>query len=124
MEEPVRRHPQHDLVVRASQNRGRNAPGELAYVLGRAGYPEEAGQLSTEESASSSDEPIDPYQRVLAYMGTEDYEKAFDWLDRALEHRSRDLVLLGVSPIVDPVRNSPRFERFMQKAALLTTVRS
>jgi DNA-binding winged helix-turn-helix (wHTH) protein/tetratricopeptide (TPR) repeat protein len=96
----------------ASENRGRNAPGELAYVLGRAGHVSEARDLVSGEPSG------DPFQRVLAHLGTGNYEKTFEWLDRALEYRSRDLVLLGVSPIVDPIRSSARFEDFMQRAAL------
>ncbi len=111
-----------DAAVReircASENRGRVAPGELAYVLGRAGYKAEANRLLAEELSSDRDLPVDPYQRVLAHLGMEDYDKSFEWLDRALEHRSRDLVLLGVSPIVDPIRGSTRFEDFMRRAAL------
>lgn len=105
-------------IRRASENRGRNAPGELAYVLGRAGDTAEASRLLSEQLASGRDQLVDPYQRVLAYLGAEDYDQAFEWLDRALEHRSRDLVLLGVSPIVDPVRGSARFEDFMKRASL------
>ena len=105
-------------VRHAAENRGRNAPGELAYVLGRAGHPEEARQLLNEQLMSSQDQLVDPYQRVLAHLGTEEFSETFEWLDRALEHRSRDLVLLGVSPIADPIRSSTRFKDFMQRAAL------
>jgi DNA-binding winged helix-turn-helix (wHTH) protein/Flp pilus assembly protein TadD len=111
-----------DAAVReirsAAENRGRNAPGELAYVLGRAGHVSEARDLLSAELASDRELSVDPYQRVLANLGTENYEKTFEWLDRALEYRSRDLVLLGVSPIVDPIRSTARFEDFMQRAAL------
>ncbi|MBT8053815.1 MAG: hypothetical protein HKN57_08315 [Xanthomonadales bacterium] len=113
---------EEDVAVReiriASGNRGRNAPGELAYVLGRAGHTAEAGSLLTKQLASGRDQPVDPYQRVLAHLGLEDYEGAFGWLDQALEHRSRDLVLLGVSPIADPMRSSARFKDFMKRAVL------
>ncbi|MDJ0938306.1 MAG: winged helix-turn-helix domain-containing protein [Woeseiaceae bacterium] len=102
-------------IQRASENRGRIAAGELAYVLGRAGQASEASALLDQLSSS---EKVDPYQQVLAHLGMKDYEKTFEWLDRALEHRSRDLVLLGVSPIVDPIRGSDRFRAFMQRAAL------
>ena len=102
----------------AAENRGRNAPGELAYVLGRVGHTFEARKLLSGQLASDGDQPVDPYQRVLAHLGTENYEETFEWLDRALEHRSRDLVLLGVNPIVDPIRGTARFGDFMQRAAL------
>ena len=59
---------------------------------------------------------------MLAYLGLEDYEKAFEWLDRALEHRSRDIVILGVSPIADPIRGSTRFRDFVKRAGLSEVV--
>lgn len=42
----------------------------------------------------------------------------FKWLDRALEHRSRDILLAGVSPVFDPIRQDSRFRDFMRKAGL------
>ena len=111
-------------IRQAAKNRGRNAPGELAYVLGRAGHTAEASRLLAEQSTSGGDDLIDPYQRVLAHLGVEEYDKAFAWLDRALEHRSRDLVLLGVSPIADPIRSSARFEDFVQRASLPKVARA
>ncbi len=111
-------------IRRAAENRGRTAPGELAYVMGRAGHAAEADGLLAEMSASGKDQAVDPYQGVLACLGRENYDKTFEWLDRALEHRSRDLVLLGVSPIADPVRGSTRFEDFMRRAALPRVVRA
>jgi DNA-binding winged helix-turn-helix (wHTH) protein/tetratricopeptide (TPR) repeat protein len=105
-------------IHRASENRGQNAPGELAYVLGRAGRTAEARSILTGQLVPGPDKRIDPYQQVLAHLGIEDYEETFEWLEQALENRSRDLVLLGVSPIVDPIRSSDRFEAFMRRAAL------
>lgn len=107
-----------DEIRTASENRGRNAPGEFAYVLGRAGRTSEARSLLEKQLGPDQDEPVDPYQLVLAYLGIGDDEKTFEWLDRALQHRSRDLVLLGVSPIADPVSADARFKDFMQRAAL------
>ena len=107
-----------DEIRSASENRGRIAPGELAYVLGRAGQRAEANKLLAEALATDHEPPIDPYQRVLAHLGLREFDETFDWLDRALVHCSRDLVLLGVSPIADPIRSSNRFREFMQRAEL------
>ncbi len=67
---------------------------------------------------SDDDRVTDPYQNVLAYLGLGAYDAVFEWLDRALDYRSRDLVLLGVSPIADPLRHTTRFRDFMQRTAL------
>ena len=55
---------------------------------------------------------------MLAFLGLGDYERTFEWLDRAIDYRSRDLVLIGVSPIIDPIRSDSRFRDVMQKVTL------
>ncbi|MDJ0653635.1 MAG: winged helix-turn-helix domain-containing protein [Xanthomonadales bacterium] len=102
----------------AAESRGRNAPGELAYVLGRAGRRQEARELLQGLLDAKDDRIVDPYLLVLAYLGAGDYDQAFQWLGKAIDHRSRDLVLLGVNPIVDPIRDDPRFGDVMLKVAL------
>ena len=103
---------------RASENRGRIATGELAHVLGRSGRQAEARKLLQELLESHKKSAVDPYQLVLAFLGLADYEQTFEWLGRAIDYRSRDLVLLGVSPIIDPIRSDSRFRDVMEKIAL------
>ena len=103
---------------RAAEHRGPRAMGELAHVLGRAGRRAESRKLARDLLQSHDTSIVDPYQLVLAFLGLGDYERTFEWLDRAIDYRSRDLVLIGVSPIIDPIRSDSRFRDVMQKVTL------
>jgi DNA-binding winged helix-turn-helix (wHTH) protein/Flp pilus assembly protein TadD len=97
---------------------GSNIAGHLAYVLGRAGRTSEAAAIVADLERCFGQEPFDPYQIALGYLGLGETDSVFDWLRRALEHRSRDIVLLGVSPIVDPIRRDTRFAALLREAGL------
>ncbi|HEY7863964.1 MAG TPA: winged helix-turn-helix domain-containing protein [Thermoanaerobaculia bacterium] len=45
-------------------------------------------------------------------------EQALQWLGRAFESRTRDLVFLGADPTWDPLRGDPRFEAYLEKIGL------
>ncbi|HEX7155077.1 MAG TPA: winged helix-turn-helix domain-containing protein [Thermoanaerobaculia bacterium] len=47
-----------------------------------------------------------------------DRERAFQWLDRAYESHTRDLVYLAVEPQFDPIRDDPRFTAMLKKVGL------
>jgi len=47
-----------------------------------------------------------------------DYDRAFKWLDRAFDERADGLVLLNADPMVDGMRNEPRFQAFIRRLGL------
>jgi len=47
-----------------------------------------------------------------------DYDRAFKWLDRAFDERADGLVLLNADPMVDGMRNEPRFQVFIRRLGL------
>jgi len=49
------------------------------------------------------------YQIAVLRLGLGDLEGAFEWLGRAVEHRSVGVLWLKVDPIWDPIRSDPRF---------------
>jgi tetratricopeptide (TPR) repeat protein len=46
--------------------------------------------------------------RGAGLLGLGEHDPFFEWLERAAENRSRDLVLLEVLPVMDAVRHDPR----------------
>jgi TolB-like protein/cytochrome c-type biogenesis protein CcmH/NrfG len=50
-----------------------------------------------------------PYQYAQIYAQWGNTPKALEWLETALRLRDRDLGWLKVSPLLDPLRNEPRF---------------
>jgi len=98
------------------------ALGGLAYVHARAGRDVEARGLIAELQKRFQPKSSDPYQIALGYLGMADWTQALSWLEKALEHRSRDLVTAGVSPIFDPLRQDSRFVELMRKGGLRATL--
>jgi hypothetical protein len=57
----------------------------------------------------------------MIYLGLQNRDRAFDWLQRAAEARDALLCYLGVGPIYDGIRNDPRYEKLMQRIGLASS---
>jgi serine/threonine protein kinase/Flp pilus assembly protein TadD len=55
---------------------------------------------------------------VNAYLGLDDREQAFVWLERAYQEHSNILQLLKVHPFFDPLRDDPRFKDLLRRVGL------
>src|SRR5262249_60152704 len=53
---------------------------------------------------------------IFIVLGNKD--RAFEWLDRAADGRSYDIIYLNVDPLFDGVRADPRFPSLVAKAGL------
>ncbi len=52
------------------------------------------------------------------YAAIDELDKAFTWLEKALEARSAGLIYLGVDPAYDSLREDPRFVELLRKVGL------
>jgi adenylate cyclase len=59
-----------------------------------------------------------PYNIAVVYARLGDREKAYEWLERAIERRSSSCLLLGIDPAFDSFRNDARFQELLQKTHL------
>jgi TolB-like protein/Flp pilus assembly protein TadD len=55
---------------------------------------------------------------VNAYLGLDDKEQAFAWLERAYQEKSNILQFLKVHPYFDPLRDDPRFADLLHRVGL------
>ena len=89
------------------------------YAYGRSGKPKEAQETLArlqESVRKGHQEPTVMY--VIAYAGTEQKDKAFNWLNKAAKVHSSVLMSLKVDPIYDPLRSDPRFEEILRRVGL------
>ena len=88
------------------------------YTLARAGRRREAlATLDDLRRLASPREPS-PFLVALVYVGLEDRDRAFEWLEKALEARSWELPMLKVDPIFDTLRSDPRFPALLDRLGL------
>jgi hypothetical protein len=77
----------------------------------------EAALAQLEASAKARYVPATYMGILCAALGEKD--RAFEWLERAVEERADGLTLLNVDPMVDEIRSDPRFQRLLGKVGLL-----
>jgi tetratricopeptide (TPR) repeat protein len=88
----------------------------LAVIFAGAGLREEALALERKfvERADAGEylEPV-PMARLYTMLG--DRERAFHWLEKALALRSEELLQLKVDPLLERLREDPRFDELIKR---------
>lgn len=87
----------------------------LAYSLACAGDPSYAKQIAAELEEKTKTEYVSPVELATVYVGLGDAEKTLDWIERAVDDRRGWVAYLRVHPILDPVREEPRFKAIVQR---------
>jgi hypothetical protein len=55
---------------------------------------------------------------ATAYIGIEDTERAFEWLEKAFVDRSMRPDFMPYDPVYDILRSDPRFQDLLRRAGL------
>ncbi len=89
--------------------------GLKGYCYGRMGRVLEARQLV--DGLESAD-PCPALQLALLFLGLQEMENVFFWLERSVELRSLGIHWIKVDPIWDPIRPDARFFHLLQRMNL------
>ena len=115
---------QFDEAIAASQRavdlsgRTPGALGILGLAYGLANRKTEANKVLDELLQLNKTRYVTPAAFVNVYIGLGDKDKAFEWLEKALQERSNYVAYLKVFPIVDPLRSDPRYEDLLRRIGL------
>jgi eukaryotic-like serine/threonine-protein kinase len=90
----------------------------LGYVLGRAGKRAEAEVMRAELEALAQQDYVSPVAFATLCLGLGEGDPAFIWVERAYEDRRGWLVYFRVNPILDPLREDPRFQELVRRMGL------
>jgi tetratricopeptide (TPR) repeat protein len=95
------------------------------YFLFYAGYAyAKTGQRDKAEDAIKKlrdlekTEPVDSYLLAMLYVGLGDKDRAFVELEKSFNDRGYYVPLLGVDPLMDPLRDDPRFTDLIKRIGL------
>ncbi len=91
---------------------------ELAYIYGRTGQEAQARLALAKLEQLNQRQPADPIVFVAPYIGMDNKDQAFFWLNKAYAQHSNALTGLKADPIYDPLRGDPRFQELLSRVGL------
>lgn len=89
-----------------------DSPADIAALglgLAKAGKKTEALQLLSELQKRAAQEYVSPFDFATIYLGLNDRDQFFAWLEKAYQEHSNYLIYLKRDPMFDEVRADPRF---------------
>jgi TolB-like protein/DNA-binding winged helix-turn-helix (wHTH) protein/Flp pilus assembly protein TadD len=87
----------------------------LAHAYGVAGRRGDALQLIRKLEHLAAEQQVSSYDMALAFVGLDDKDQAFSWLERAASDHAGRLMFLNVEPRFDSVRSDPRFGELVRR---------
>jgi len=87
----------------------------LAHAYGVAGRRNDALQLIRRLERLAAGQQVSSYDMALAFVGMDDKDHAFSWLERAASDHAGRLIFLNVEPRFDSVRSDPRFGELVRR---------
>jgi len=94
------------------------ATAGVAHVLALRGRRREAEALLAELEARARDHYVSPVGFCIVHLGLRNIDQVFTWLERAYEDRRGWLTYLKVDPMLDAVRDDPRFAELVRRMRL------
>jgi TolB-like protein/Tfp pilus assembly protein PilF len=91
-----------------------------AHLYAVSGRKAEALKMAANLESKVQKKELPPFLLAEVYAGLNDRDKAFYWLDRAVEERSNWLVFSKVSRRLKPLHNDPRFIDLLKRIGFET----
>ena len=92
--------------------------GWFGMVYGMAGRKEEAFEILDKLDELAKERYISPLHYANIFFGLGEIDKTIEYLEKAYVEKSPMLILVKVSPWVDPLRSDPRFKSLLKKIGL------
>jgi serine/threonine protein kinase/tetratricopeptide (TPR) repeat protein len=89
--------------------------GNLGYAYAKLGRKDEARKLLAELKEQSKARYVAPYWIAMIYVGLDEKDDAFAWLEKAYQERSFFLLFIKMDPMVESLRSDARFTDLMRR---------
>jgi tetratricopeptide (TPR) repeat protein len=99
-------------------NRSNASLALLGNVYGRLGKQNEAQAVIKELQERYSKQQADGRDIAVAYVGLNDKDQAFAWLEKAFQYHSFFLAGLRLEPLLEPLRSDPRWNDLQRRVGV------
>lgn len=99
-------------------NGGKAFESYLGFAYALAGKKTEALEILANLEELEKESYVPAHNFALVYAGLGDFDKAFEWLEKSFKERSGFLPFLKVEPIVDCLRDDPRFSQMIERVGI------
>ena len=97
------------------------SPGDLEAIAGLghayavAGRREDALKIAARLKQPSQQMVIPSWGIATIYIGLNNKDEAFAWLEKAFVERHAHLIYIQTEPVLDPLRSDPRFQVLVRR---------
>jgi Tol biopolymer transport system component/tetratricopeptide (TPR) repeat protein len=104
--------------VRDFYGQSQIASGLLGHAYAVSGQKGEAQKIIEEMKEQSKQEYVWPYNIAIIYVGLDERDQALQWLEKAYQDHSDDLIYLKVDSMFDSLRSDARFTGLVRRIGL------
>ena len=87
----------------------------LAYAYAVSGQIAQARKILDELVGRARTAYISPFDIAPVYVALRDHDRAFAWLEKAYDERTRPMLSIKIDPRLDPLRSDPRFDALIRR---------
>ena len=92
--------------------------GALGYTYAASGDTIRAGTVLLRLENQAKHQYVDPEAYALVYVGLGNKDRAFQWLNRAIDDRQGWVTFIKAEPLLDNLRSDPRFDDLLRRMNL------
>jgi TolB-like protein/Tfp pilus assembly protein PilF len=85
----------------------------LAHARAESGDMESARKILDKMLLTLEKKHVKAYFVAMCYVAVRDYDKAFEWFEKAVEERNEWLIWFGTEPKLDPIRKDSRYKKIL-----------
>ena len=90
----------------------------MGNIYAATGKPQAAHDLLNKLKQSSQQRAVSPFHVAIVYVGLNEKDQAFEWLEKGYRDRDPEMVTLKIEPRLDGIRSDPRFSDLMRRVGL------
>ena len=87
----------------------------IAFAYAKSGRKDEARKLIAELKEKAKERYVPPFWIAAIYVGLDEKDEAFAWLEKAYQDREWWLVWIKMDPKMDSLRSDARFIDLMRR---------